>query len=327
MEFIDMHCDSLAILLSADPQNANLYHSNATTVDIERMKRGGQLAQFFAVFLPPPEAYEMLGISPLPDAEYISTLRGYLLKNVDEHPELIRMAFNGEDLLENQKQGKMSAFLTMEDGRAAEGKLENLKQFYDMGFRAMSLTWNMPNCFGAPNSPDPKIMKEGLTDFGKEAVSYMQELGMLVDVSHLSEGGFYDVAHICKKPFVATHSNSRTLCPHPRNLTDEQIRVLSDAGGVTGLNFGPEFLNEDIECKDSTVEMMVRHIRHITDVGGIECVGIGSDFDGITGNLEVNDCSKLNLLEAGLRKDGFTTQEIEKVFYKNVYRVIIDAMK
>ncbi len=285
------------------------------------------MAQFFAVFLPPREEFERFGKGGLSDEGYIETLRGYLLGSVEKHSDLIRMAYNAKDLLHNQEQGKMSAVLTMEDGRAVDGKLENVKLFYDMGFRAMSLTWNTPNCFGAPNSADPAVMKKGLTDFGKEAVGYMQELGMLVDVSHLSEGGFYDVAKICRKPFVATHSNSRALCPHPRNLTDGQLRMLGNTGGVAGLNFGPEFLNEDMECRDSTAKRIAEHARHMVNIGGIDCVGLGSDFDGITGNLEINDCTRLALLEKALEKEKFSSGEIEKIFYKNVLRVMRDSMK
>ena len=328
MEFMDMHCDSLSALLLTDPKEANLYQAKATMVDFARMKQAGQLAQFFAVFLPFPGAFEKLGMPPMRDEAYIQTLCQWLRKNVQQHSTLIGMAYNADDVLQNRASGKMSAILTMEDGRAVDGKLENLKRFYDMGFRGISLTWNMPNCFGFPNSTDPKIMGQGLTDFGKEAVAYMQELGILVDVSHLSEGGFFDVAEICDKPFVATHSNSRgELCPHPRGLTDEQIRVLAKAGGVTGLNYGPEFLNKDITCKDSTAALIAQHARHIADVGGVECLALGSDFDGIQGNLEIDDCTKVPLLEEALREVGFTTGDIEKIFCKNLLRVMKDAMK
>ena len=327
MQFIDMHCDSLMMLLFRDKDKGNLYDSKFTSVDFSRMKKGGQMAQFFAVFLPPEEAYKMMGVAPVPEEEYIKILRKYLIDNVEKHQDIIGMAYNAEDVKRNCSQGRMSAVLTMEDGRAVMGRMENIKRYYDMGFRAISLTWNTPNCFGAPNSKAPEIMKAGLTEFGKEAAAYMQELGMLVDVSHLSEGGFYDVADVCKKPFAATHSNSISLCPHQRNLTDAQIRILGQTGSVTGINFGPEFLNEDVECKDSTAELMAKHARHFVVVGGIECVGIGSDFDGITGNMEISDCSKVQILIDALKKVRFSEDDIEKIFYKNVLRVMQDSMK
>lgn len=327
MQFIDMHCDSLMRLFFEDRENANLYDSKKVSVDFVRMKKGQQLAQFFGVFVPPQAGYQKLGVEPVSDEEYITTCRNYLLDNVAKHEDIIRMAYSGQDIEKNSAEGRMSAVLTMEDGKAVDGKLENLKRYYEMGFRAITLTWNFSNCFGTPCSKEAAVMKEGLTDFGKEAVSYMQELGIIVDVSHLSEGGFYDVADICKRPFVATHSNCIALGPHPRNLTDAQIRVLGCLGGVTGINFSPEFLNEDIESNESTVERMAKHARHIADVGGVECVGLGSDLDGIRGNLEISDCSKVQLLVDGLKKEGFMESEIEKIFYTNVLRVMKDCIK
>lgn len=328
MRFIDMHCDSLMLSLFLDKGSTNLFDSPVTSVDFTRMRKGGQMAQFFAVFLPPAEGYAMFGMEPMEDELYIQTLRDVLLRNVAEHQDMIAMAYNAEDIQRNWADGKMSAVLTMEDGKAVNGKLEELKRFYNLGFRALSLTWNARNCFGAPNSANPRIMNEGLTPFGKDAVRYMQELGMLVDVSHLSEGGFYDVADICKKPFAATHSNSRTLCPHQRNLTDEQLRVLGDTGSVTGINFGPEFLNQDMTCKRSTAALMAKHARHIANVGGVECLGIGSDFDGITmGELEIGSCAEMGLLEQALKGEGFSEEDIEKIFYKNVLRVLKESIK
>ncbi|MCI8639244.1 MAG: membrane dipeptidase [Coprococcus sp.] len=326
MNFIDMHCDSL-MKLYFHPEETDLFNSRVTSVDFARMKAGGQLAQFFAVFLPTSEMFEYSGIKVPSDEEYIAALRNYLLTNVENHADLIAMAYGAGDIVENQRNGKMSAILTMEDGRAVDGKLENLKRYYDLGFRAISLTWNGKNCFGSPNSKDPDIMRAGLTDFGKEAVAYMQEIGILVDVSHLSEGGFYDVADICRKPFAATHSNSFSLSPHQRNLTDDQLRVLGNAGGVAGLNFAPEFLNEEPGNKNSTAAMLAKHARHMANVGGIDCVGIGSDLDGISGELEISDSSQFGILIDRLQKEKFTESEIDKICHKNVLRVMKDAVK
>lgn len=327
MKFIDTHCDSLMVALMRGGENPDLYDSSCISVDFKRMKEGGQMAQFFAIFLPPQEGYRIMGIPEIPEEEYIASCHRILMTNIEKYSDEVGLARNAKELLENEEAGKLSAVLSMEDGRAVWGKMENLKYFYDLGVRALSLTWNQENCFGAPNSKDPEIMNRGLTDFGKEAVDYMQELGMLVDVSHLSDGGFKDVADICRKPFIATHSNCRALSPHQRNLTDEMLRVLGNAGGVAGINFGPEFLNEDVECKVSTAALMARHAKHMADAGGIECVGIGSDLDGIQGNLEISDCSKVYLLEDALKKEGFTSEDIEKIFWKNTFRVIQEAVK
>ena len=326
MKFIDMHCDTLMQLLIHDRDQANLLKSEFTAVDFERMKKAGQLAQFFAVFLPPPDYYDTLKIEGLTDRKYIDILHGYLMKNLEANKALIKIAYNAHDLIENEEQGKMSAVLTMEDGRDVNGKLSRIKEFYDMGFRAMSLTWNFENCFGYPNSKEPEIMRQGLKDFGKEAVEYMQTLGMIVDVSHLSDGGFYDVAQICKKPFVATHSNARSVSNHPRNLTDDMIRVLAKNGGITGINFAPAFSNADILETHGYAKAYAEMAQYIANVGGIDVVGLGSDFDGISGILEIDSTDKMYLLEDALKEVGFKSAEIEKIFYKNALRVMHDCL-
>lgn len=323
-----MHCDTLGTVLLHDPERRDLYRCPAAMADLARMRQAGQLAQFFAVFLPPAESFAGLGIPAMSDEEYIETLRQILLQNVARHADTVAMAYNAADVVNNRAAGKLSAILTMEDGRAVQGSLGRLERFYKQGFRAIALTWNGANCFGTPNSADPAVMAKGLTPFGKEAVAYMQELGMLVDVSHLSEGGFYDVAAVCKKPFIASHSNSRgALCAHQRGLTDEQVKVLANAGGVTGLNFCPQFLHPDGAGETSSAALIARHARHLADVGGVECVGLGSDLDGISGELEIGDSTKIPLLADALQKEGFTANEVEKIFYRNVLRVINDAMK
>ena len=328
MKYMDMHCDTLMAALLRKGRDADLYEFPEAMVDFKRMKQGDYLAQFFAIFIVPPQMYtDWLKMEPIEENDYINSCVEIFNNNMKAHSDIIAPARNAEDILENQKKGLMSGVLTMEDGCAVRGNMENLKRFYDAGVRALSLTWNAPNCIGAPNSTDPEVMKTGLTDFGKEAVAYMQDLGMLVDVSHLSDGGFYDVASICKKPFVATHSNCRVLCPHQRNMTDDMIKVLGNAGGVAGINFGPEFLNEDITCKDSTAALMAKHARHMADLGGVECVGIGSDFDGIGGNLEISGSDKIGLLADALSKENFSGSDIDKIVQGNVLRVMKDAMK
>jgi membrane dipeptidase len=204
------------------------------------------------------------------------------------------------------------------------GKMENLKRLYEKGVRAMALTWNFPNCFGYPNSSDETIMKRGLTDFGKEAIGEMNRLGMLVDVSHLSDGGFYDVAQISRKPFIASHSNCRALTPHPRNLTDDMIRILAEHGGVTGLNFAPQFVSRTIHSKDCRIEDLVRHTMHLVQVGGEDCVGIGTDFDGVGGNLEIHEPAQVDRLFEALKKAGLTERQLDKIARENVLRVFKD---
>ena len=151
----------------------------------------------------------------------------------------------------------------------------------------------------------------------------MEELGIIPDVSHLSDSGFYDVYAHTTKPFVASHSNARALCKHTRNLTDDMIRKIGERGGVIGLNYCPVFLDDKEVYGDneSTVRLMAEHARYITDRGGMDVLGLGSDFDGIEGKLEMEDCSKLQLLYEALRHAGFTESETEKIFNGNVLRV------
>ena len=246
-----------------------------------------------------------------------------------ECSDYVAPARNYAELSGNRAAGKLSAFLTIENGFLVRGKFENIKKVYDMGVRLITLTWNDPNCFGFCHSANPEEMKRGLTDFGKEGVEYMQELGMLVDVSHLSDGGFWDVAELSKragKPFVASHSNCRALCPATRNLTNEMIHALADCGGVAGLNFEPSFLNADCADKLSRVTRMCDHVIHLIDKGGIECVGIGTDFDGIRGEFEIADCTDMDLLFAALHLRGLSDDAIEKIAYGNVARVVKEAL-
>jgi len=220
----------------------------------------------------------------------------------------------------------LAAFFTIEDGRSVDGKMEKIKTYRDMGVSLISLTWNQENCFGFPNSPNAEQMNKGLTAFGKEAIEEMNRLGMLVDVSHLSDGGFWDVAEITKKPFVASHSNCRALSSHPRNLTDEMLKKLAEKGGIAGLNFCGAFLNEDTNCTESRVDAMVSHILHMTRVGGLECAAIGTDFDGISGMLELRSPDKMEKLFDALQKAGLSQDAIEKVAWKNARRVLKDTL-
>ena len=165
-----------------------------------------------------------------------------------------------------------------------------------------------------------------------EFVEEMEHLGMIVDVSHLSDAGFWDVIRYTKKPFVASHSNARALVPDcPRDLTDDMIRALSERGGVAGINYFPPFLSAqdpkaDRSAYQSRISDMIRHMKHMKQVGGIQCIGLGSDFDGIHGDLEMKDGSELPKLEWAMRKEGFTESEIEAVFYGNVLRVYKEVL-
>ena len=321
MKFIDLHCDTLLKLVTANKPCT--LGKNSYSVDFEGLKNAGAMAQFFAIYLP---HIDEIKETHEDEESFINDMFNIFERDIAAYSHFAASAGNCDDLIENHKAGKVSAFLTFEDGRAIASCLDRLKMFYDRGIRLISLTWNYANCFGAPNSTDLLLMNTGLTDFGKEAVIYMNDLGIIVDVSHLSDGGFWDVVRIAKKPFVASHSNARTLSPHPRNLNDDMIRALADAGGVIGLNFAPGFLHSDITVKKSTVTAMIHHVQYLKDIGGIDCICLGSDLDGITGELEIEHITKMHLLFYGLKGAGFNENEIEKFAFKNALRVINEVL-
>ena len=315
MKYIDMHCDTITALYKS---NGDLLHNDLHN-DLKKMKDGECMLQNFAIFT---------DISS-EDSSFTKNSIEYYYKQLDKNKDLIRPVYTYEDILNNDRNGLISSMLTLEEGSVIDGDLSNLDWYYKQGVRMITLTWNYPNGIGHPNFiyDDSEYRdrlhqineKDGLTDFGIEYVRRMSELGIIVDVSHLSDKGFYDVLEYTDRPFVASHSNARSLCNVGRNLSDDMIRRLSDRGGVTGLNFCSAFIKDDNE-RYTSIEGMVEHIRYIVNVGGIDGIGLGSDFDGIHNKLEIKNASGLPRLYEALRK-YFSEEDIEKIFYKNVLRV------
>ena len=324
MGYIDMHCDTL--MKAFFKGKKDILSLRRCRVDLEKLEQGGCKAQFFAIFMLPRSIRSKAGFLLPSDDRYIQKLRKILLNTISAAPQRLALARNDAELRANAAAGRISAFLTLEDGRAVQGRLERLEEFYERGIRLISLTWNDANCFGAPNSQDPAVMAAGLTPFGKAAVERMNELGMIVDVSHLSDGGFWDVAALANRPFVASHSNCRALCSHRRNLDDEMLRALGSAGGVAGLNFLPEFVSGDAGPARAAAQRIAAHARHMANVGGVGCVAIGTDFDGFSGQGEISSAARMPLLFDALAAAGFHEREIEQIAHENVERVIRDTM-
>jgi membrane dipeptidase len=304
----------------------DMYEIPGAMLDVKRMGQAGAMAQFFAIFMMSPDSEQFSGKEAPDDSTYIEHCFTVYNKLMAEHSDCIAPGLSGTGVEENYQVGRMSGVLTFEDGRPIAGNPDNLKKYYDLGLRLITLTWNGENCFGFPNSRDPNVMRQGLKPFGKDAVRIMNDLGIMVDVSHLSDAGFWDLASLSKKPFVASHSNCRALSPHPRNLTDDMIRALANSGGVIGLNFCPEFLNADIKDQNSTAARISLHARHIINTGGSDCVALGSDFDGIDGILEISAVEKMPLLFDQFRRDGLGDDVIEKIAWKNALRVMKDVL-
>lgn len=341
MRVADMHCDTLLGFfdrkIKGEPYGIL---RNDMHIDLEKMEKGNYLLQNFAMFA---HMEGLKDVMPLP--EYAFRLADIFFTEMRKYPDRIGIVKSYKDIEENMKAGRMSAMLTMEEGAICEGKIEYLRIFYELGVRMFTFTWNFENELAWPNRVLPGSLdssglstpgefvpetERGLTETGLEFLYEMERLGMIIDVSHLGDRGIYDVIEHSTKPFVASHSNARAICGHARNLTDDMIRGMAEKGGVMGMNYCPGFLrNQELwsEGKRVSLDDIVRHIRHIINVGGIECIGLGSDYDGTDISFEMNGAQDLPMLEQKLREAKFTEEEIDKIFYKNVLRVYKEVLK
>ncbi|MCQ2548349.1 MAG: dipeptidase [Clostridia bacterium] len=318
MNIVDLHCDT--IYECWQNKDVRPLRDGDGHLNLEMMKEGGALLQCFAVFISMPTLKE-LGITPW---EYFDSAQKHFHFEMDRNSDLILPATNYDEIMANKEAGKMSAMLTIEDGVCLEGKMENLYKAYDDGVRLITLMWNHENEIGSPNRKDADEHKKGLKPFGKDLVAEMNRLGVIVDVSHSSEGNFYDVAEISTKPFVASHSCARDLCDHQRNLDDKQLKVLGEKGGVCGINFYADFLNDDGSLL--TFDRVLEHAKHIKDKAGIDAVAMGSDFDGIEDPGEIVNYAGFPKLVDYLQKE-FTDDEIDKITHENALRVIKEVCK
>ncbi len=331
MKVIDMHCDTIMAIYEGEKKNEMIeLRQNDLNISVDKMEKGDYLAQCFAMFVPLGNVENAF--------ETVNEMIDVFYQELDKNSDKLALALNYEDIVQNQKEGKMSAVLTIEEGGTTKGNLHFLRNLYRLGVRMITLTWNYENGIGFPNlmknadgTSDSTIpnTKDGLTKEGIALVQEMERLGIIIDVSHLSDAGFYDVLKYTTKPFVASHSNARGQCNHVRNMTDDMILKLAQRGGVMGINYAASFLEvPSIDDPNfmSTIDNMVKHIQYIKNLAGIDCIGLGSDFDGIPQNLEMKDASGLPLLEKAMKEAGFSQEEIEKVFYKNVLRVFKEVL-
>ena len=316
---VDLHCDTMTGISRSGGKDR--LAQRAGHIDLPRLQAGGALMQCFAIFAAAQPLTPAQAPGYTPKGVFEGTYTQYL-REMDENRSQIAPVYRFGDIGQNRQAGRISSLLTLEDG-AVVHSLDDLQALYDKGVRMLGFTWNFPNGLGNPNSPDPAAMELGLTELGREAVGKMESLGMVVDVSHLSDGGFWEIVRLARKPFLASHSNARALCPHPRNLTDPMLRALADKGGATGLNFCSRF----VDGSDYTsVEGLLRHALHIRDVAGIEALCLGSDFDGIDSRLEFEDYSGYPRLLAAFEKH-FTPRELDLITHGNALRVFGACME
>lgn len=322
MKVVDMHCDTIGELWKAEKAGKPIsLRSNSLHIDLEKMQKGDYLLQNFAMFV-------FLGREKDPLVNVLEMIDVYN-RAMAENADIIGPVLNYEDIEKNRAAGKLSGMLTIEEGAVLKGNPYVVRSLYRLGVRMLTLTWNFENEIGYPNTIvkakdyDPS-RHYGLKPEGIEIVREMNRVGMIVDVSHLGDDGFWDVVKYCDGPFVASHSNARAVCNHTRNMTDDMIRALADKGGVMGLNFCGDFLNPNGK---SRAEDMVRHAKHIINVGGSDILGLGTDYDGIDGDLELDHCDKMPLLAQEMERQGFSTQQIEKIFHGNVLRLYREVLK
>lgn len=308
MIIVDAHCDTVTKLME-EKKGEDLL-KNTCHFDLTRAKAQGSYVQFFAAFIDPiySQAYALRRAIQIIDK---------LERQAEEYNESLMLCNCFDDIQQAFSQGKVAGIKSIEGGEALQGDLGALRAFYKLGVRSICLTWNHRNeiADGVADAPSGG----GLTPFGKQVIKEMNRLGMLVDVSHLSEKGFWDVIEASKQPIIASHSNSKAICNHRRNLTDEQISAIKDNGGVIGINLYPDFLNNS--DKASMVDI-IKHIEHISSIGGDGIVGIGADFDGIEVtpvdiqgvqdiNSLINELLKLNYSEAFVK--GFAGENFMRV--------------
>ena len=319
MRLIDLHCDTIWMLMRE--KDKNLQH-NPFCVDIEKLKGADSMAQFFACFI---YLNEIAGEERWEQGyqlalNMIKRGKAELAACSDE----ILLASNYDDVIRNYASGIISAFLTIEEGGILNHDINRLYELYNQGIRLITLTWNHENCIGYPNSKDEAIMQKGLKPFGVEVVEKMNELGMIIDVSHLSDGGFWDVLKYSQKPIVASHSNARILCNHPRNLSDDMIKALAEKGGIAGVNLYPYFINK---VGKATVEDIAEHVVHMYKVGGEDFIAVGTDFDGFDeGELEICHIGEIDKLYEAVKRRGLSERQMEKFWGGNAMRVINEVL-
>ncbi len=357
----DGHNDTLLSLMTTGRDFFS--ESDTGHVDWPRARAGGLAGGFFAVFVPDPtsisERNEQVLRQVLGDgiddltlateqgptlayaqqfamAEVAALLRleigdglPYQHRKISaprDDSDTVTPVVSARDLRRQIANGQFSAILHFEGAEMIDTRFNALETFYETGLRSLGIVWSRSNAyghgvpFGYPSSPDTG---PGLTAAGKALVGACNELGILIDVSHLNEAGFWDVVDTTDKPVVATHSNAHAICPASRNLTDKQLDAIRDSDGIVGLNFNVPFLDpEGKRDSDMPLDVMVDHIDYLVERIGLERVALGSDFDGALMPDDLSDASKLPNLMAALRQRGYDDDALCKIGYENWLRVL-----
>jgi len=299
-----------------------------THTDLRRLVAGGVDAQFFSIF-PDPRRFPSGEQSRERAIEMIEALK----EQIRRHADRLLLAVSTHDIREIARAGKIAALMGLEGGHAIDDDLGNVERFYDLGIRYMTLTWSNTN--GWADSSDDARRHGGLAPFGTEVVREMNRLGMMVDVSHVSDETFWDAVATSAAPIIASHSAARALVNIPRNLSDEMIRAVAANGGVVMVNFGGAFIDsrkagtwkivQDVVLhlgpSQTPLDRLLDHIDHVARVGGVDHVGLGSDFDGTLFLPEgVSDVSGFPSITAGLLARGYSADDVRKILGENLLR-------
>ena len=307
---IDLHCDTMMQLLD-HPDSGDLYR-NTWKIDIEKLQKAHSKIQDFALFI-------NMGETNDPYGRY-EEMRNLCVSQIHNYGEHIQHVLSYQDVESVYKSGKIGAIMSIEEGGVLGGDLNKLKQAYQDGVRLITLTWNYPNGLGEPHCGE---QHKKLTSKGVEFVEAMQELGIIVDCSHLNDAGTEQLGDILDVPFIASHSNARELRSHTRNLPDNLIRLIANKGGIIGLNFAQNFLGTS---PISRIEDIVKHGLYLIDKGGEDVVALGTDFDGIPPNTEIADMSQMSRLYDAFKEAGLSVEQCEKLFWKNADRLLKEIL-
>ena len=307
---IDLHCDTIMQLLD-HPDSGDLYR-NTWKIDIEKLQKAHSKVQDFALFI-------NLGETNDPYGRY-EEMRNLCTTQIHLYGEHIQHVLSYQDVESVYESGKIGALMSIEEGGVLGGDLDKLKQAYQDGVRLITLTWNYPNGLGEPHCGE---QHKKLTPKGIEFVEAMQDLGIIVDCSHLNDAGTEQLGDILDVPFVASHSNAREVTAHTRNLPDNLIKLIANKGGVIGLNFAQSFLGIS---PVSRIEDIVKHGLYLINKGGEDVVALGTDFDGIKPNTEIKDASEMYRLYDAFKEVGLSVEQCEKLFWKNADRLLKEIL-
>jgi membrane dipeptidase len=330
----------------ADAAAAFLKGEDKGHLDLPKARKGGFAGGLFAIFVPSPKRKDraagetppqdtgsVIGGDPSPPAvdvaeaqRVVFAMAALLFRIERESRGRVRVCRSAGDIESCLADNVLAAVLHIEGAEAIDANFELLDVLYQAGLRSLGPVWSRPNAFGhgvpfrCPSSPDTG---PGLTDLGKALIAACNRLRILVDLSHLNERGFWDVAAISDAPLVATHSNAHAISPHSRNLTDKQLAAIGKSGGLAGVNFAVSFLRPDgRQDKDTSVDLIIQHIEHMLEHAGEDSVGFGSDFDGAAIPAELGNAAGLQNLVQAMRKRGFSKPLIEKLCFRNWLRVL-----